>query len=205
MVLLSGSVLMDVGAHHWVLDGRRSVFDGRPHVVYLPPGHDYKMTVLADSDCAYSRAAAVGRLQPRLISPEELKVETVGEGLYEHQVTHLLDPGDAEKLLCVEMHTPAGHWADYPAHRHLDEDGGPVNAVHYFSFQPENGWGLQRLFTADKTLDDAVVIHHGDVVMVRQNGHPVVAAPGAAMYTLNFLASAKPGWQVEAIVEPIVK
>jgi 5-deoxy-glucuronate isomerase len=205
MVLLSGSVIMEVEGQRWVLDGRRSVFAGKPHVIYLPPGKDYKMSVLADSDCAYSRASAEGRLPARLILPEELAVETVGEGLYEYQVTHLLKPGDAEKLVCDEMHTPGGHWADYPSHRHLDAGGGAVNAVSYYRFQPTNGWAIQRLHLAEKGQDEAVVVHHGDAVLVRQTGHPVAAAPGARMYILNFRASEHPGDQVELVPEPVVE
>jgi 5-deoxy-glucuronate isomerase len=202
MVLLSGSVIMEVEGQRWVMDGRRSVFDGKPYTIYLPPHHDYKMTVLADSDCAYSRASADGRLKPRMIPPEALKVETVGEGLTQHQITHILEPGDAEKLLCVEIHTPAGYWSETPPHRHIDPTGGPVNAVHYYRFQPANGWGMQRLFNPQTGLDESLMIHHGDAVMVRQSAHLAVAGPGSAMYTLNFLASAHPSWQVEPVNNP---
>jgi 5-deoxy-glucuronate isomerase len=196
MVLLSGNVIMEVEGQRWHLDGRRSVFDGRPYTIYLPPGHDYKMTVLSDSDCAYSRATAKGRLRPRMIPPEALKVETIGDGLCEHQVTHILDPGDAEKLLCAEMHTPAGHWANYPAHRYISPGGGAVNSVHYYRFQAENGWGMQHLYLPDGSLDEAVTICNGDAVIVRQSGHPAVAGPSSAMYTLSFIASAQPSWDV---------
>ena len=202
MVLLSGSVVMEVEGQRWELDGRSTVFDGRPHTIYLPPHYDYKMTVRADSDCAYSRAPAKGLLKPRYIPPEALKVEKVGEGLFEHQVTHILDCGDAEMLLCVEVHTPAGHWSDFPGHRHISLIGGPVNAVHYHRFRSARGWGLQRLYSADGSLDQALVVHTGDAVMVRQSAHPVVASPAADMYTLNFLASVRPGWDVEPVADP---
>jgi 5-deoxy-glucuronate isomerase len=196
MVLLSGHAVMEVEGQRWILEGRPNVFEGQPHTIYLPPGYEYKLTVLADSDCAYSRAPAEGRLKPRLIAPEELRVETVGEGQFEHQVTYILNPGDAEKLLCMEIHTPAGHWSDYPGHQHMSLDGGAVNAVHYYRFRQADGWGLQRLFLPDGSLDEVVLLNNGDAVMVRQSAHPAVACPASDMYTLNFLASARPTWEI---------
>jgi 5-deoxy-glucuronate isomerase len=204
MVLLSGKVVMEVAGQVWQLEGRSSVFHGLPYTIYLPPGYNYRMTVLSDSDCAYSRAPATGRLQPRMIPPEALNVEMVGEGLFQHQVTHILDPGDAEKLLCVEMHIPAGHWADYPSHRHTCPGKGAVNAIHYYRFQSEAGWGLQRLYLPDGSLDEAVTVRNGDAVIVRQSAHPVVASPETAMYTLNFLACAQPSWEVEVLPPSLI-
>lgn len=202
MVLLSGRVIMEVESQRWALDGRSSVFEGAPHIIYLPPGRSYRMTVLADSDCAYSRAPADGRLPPRWIRPQELTVETVGQGPTAHQVTRLLNPGDAEKLIAQELLTPPGGWADWPAHRHLDVQGGPVNAVHYTRFQDPRGWALQHLTQPDGSLQETLFVNHGDAVLVRQSAHPVVSCPASAMYTLNFLASAHPTWQVEAL--PVV-
>jgi 5-deoxy-glucuronate isomerase len=97
------------------------------------------------------------------------------------------------------MHIPAGHWADYPSHRHTCLGEGAVNAVHYYRFQSEAGWGLQRLYLPDGSLDEAVTVRNGDAVIVRQSAHPVVASPGSAMYTLNFLACVQPSWEVEVL------
>jgi 5-deoxy-glucuronate isomerase len=197
MVLLSGSVTMEVGGQRWVMDGRKTVFDGRPYTIYLPPGCEYSMTVHSDADCAYSRASAEGRLKPRMIPPEALKVETVDSENGSRQVTHILDPGDAEKLMCVETHFRGGAWADYPAHRHLSTDGAQVNAVQYYRFQPDNGWALQRLYTANGEMDEAVVVHNGDAVIIRDCFHPVVACPGVQAYFLNFLATPNPIWNMQ--------
>jgi 5-deoxy-glucuronate isomerase len=197
MVLLSGAVTMEAAGQTWRLDGRDGVFAGRPYAVYLPPGHTYKMTVHRDADCAYGRAPAEGKLPPRLITPDETKVEIRGGHNATRQITHVLDPGDAEKLLCVEVYTPSGNWSSYPPHRH-DRQSPPdevdLEEVYYYRINPEDGWALQRLYTDDGELDEVVVARHGDAVMVRRGYHPVVAAPGYDVYYLNFLAGPTPSW-----------
>ena len=197
MVLLSGAVTMEAAGQTWVCDGRTGVFAGLPYAIYLPPGHTYKMTVHTDADCAYGRAPAEGKLRPRLITPDDVKVEIRGGHNVTRQISHILDPGDAEKLLCVEVYTPSGNWSSYPPHRH-DVQNPPddvyLEEVYYYRMQPEDGWALQRLYTDDRDLDEVVVAQHGDAVMIRRGYHPVVAAPGYDVYYLNFLAGPTPSW-----------
>ena len=197
MVLLSGAITMEAAGQTWRCDGRPSVFAGLPHAVYLPPGQTYRMTVHEDSDCAYGRAPAEGTLPPRLITPDDVKVEIRGGHNATRQITHILDPGDAEKLLCVEVYTPSGNWSSYPPHRHdvqAPPDDVYLEEVYYFRMNPEDGWALQRLYTDDRSLDEVVVVEHGDAVMIRRGYHPVVAAPGYDAYYLNFLAGPTPSW-----------
>lgn len=197
MVLLSGSITMEAAGQTWVCDGRASVFAGLPYAVYLPPGHTYRMTVHADADCAYGRAPAAGKLAPRHITPDDVKVEIRGGHNATRQITHILDPGDAEKLLCVEVYTPSGNWSSYPPHRHDVQDPPrevDLEEVYYYRVKPEDGWALQRLYTDDRSLDEVVVAQHGDAVMIRRGYHPVVAAPGYDVYYLNFLAGPTPSW-----------
>ena len=197
MVLLSGSISMEAAGQTWVCDGRTSVFAGLPYAVYLPPGETYKMTVHTDADCAYGRAPAQGKLPPRLITPHDVKAEMRGGHNVTRQISHILDPGDAEKLLCVEVYTPSGNWSSYPPHRHdvqAPPDDVYLEEVYYYRTQPEDGWALQRLYTDDRDLDEVVVAEHGDAVMIRRGYHPVVAAPGYDLYYLNFLAGPTPSW-----------
>lgn len=197
MVLLSGAITMEAAGHTWRCDGRDTVFDGLPYTIYLPPGHTYKMTVHRDADCAYGRAPAEGKLPPRLITPDDVQVELRGEHNVARQVTHILDPGDAEKLLCVEVYTPSGNWSSYPPHKH-DVDDPPhevtLEEVYYYRINPPDGWAMQRLYTDDRSMDDVVLAYHGDAVMIRHGYHPVVAAPGYDVYYLNFLAGPTPSW-----------
>ena len=197
IVLLSGSMTMEAGGNTWHCDGRTSVFAGLPYAAYLPPGHRYKMTVHDDADCAYGYAPAEGKLLARLITPEDVKVEIRGGHNVTRQITHILDPGDAEKLLCVEVYTPSGNWSSYPPHKH-DLHNPPeevdLEEVYYYRINPKDGWAMQRLYDDGGDLDEVVLARHGDAVLIRQGYHPVVAAPGYDVYYLNFLAGVAPSW-----------
>lgn len=197
LVFLGGDATVEVGAQTWSIQGRKGVFAGLPHSVYLPP--DFRVTVKAEGalELAVGSAPAQGRLSARLIRPEEVKVEMRGGHNVTRQISHILDPGDAEHLLCVEVYTPSGNWSSYPPHKH-DVQNPPdevdLEEVYYYRLHPEDGWALQRLYTDDRSLDERLLVGYKDAVLVRQGYHPVVAAPGYDAYYLNFLAGETPSW-----------
>lgn len=197
LVFLEGDASVNVGGETWQIRGRRGVFAGLPYAVYLPPGVSY--TVHADGGLvvALGSAPAEGRLPPRFITPEDVKVEMRGGHNVTRQITHILDPGDAEHLLCVEVYTPSGNWSSYPPHKH-DVQNPPeevdLEEVYYYRMHPADGWAIQRLYTDDRRLDERLLVGDGDAVLVREGYHPVVAAPGYDAYYLNFLAGETPSW-----------
>lgn len=188
MVLLSGSLTLSVAGRGWqetwACAGRSSVFDGRPpYAVYLPPGHTYSMTVHRDADCAYGRAPAAGARPPRLIRPEEM--ESAGErgGV---RTLHVLTADMTEHLRCAETIIPAGTWAFVAAAR--PEREGAIEQVSYYRTRPDTGWGMQRLPDPNGSNDQALIVEHGDAVIMRSGACPVVSAPDTALYCLNYLA-----------------
>jgi 5-deoxy-glucuronate isomerase len=68
-----------------------------------------------------------------------------------------------------------------PAEVDLDE-------IYYYRMNRESAFAQQRLYAADGTRDRVVTVRDGDVVLVRDGYHPVVAGPGYDVYYLNFLA-----------------
>jgi 5-deoxy-glucuronate isomerase len=198
LVLLSGDADLSVGGDRWSVAGRRSPFAGLPHALYVPPDHRYGVRATTDVELGVGSAAAEGRLSPRLIAPDDVKVEIRGGHNATRQISHLIDPGEAEKLLCVEVYTPSGNWSSYPPHRHDEHQPGvevDLDEVYHFRIDPPEGWALQRLYTDDRSLNDVVVVAHGDTVLVRRGYHPVVMAPGYDGYYLNFLAGDHPTWE----------
>ena len=197
LVLLSGDAELGVGDRHWNVQGRRTVFAGLPHALYVPPGHRYGVRAHGAVELGIGSARAEGRLPPRLITPDDVVVEIRGGHNATRQISHVIDPGAAEKLLCVEVYTPSGNWSSYPPHKH-DVHDPPVEVeldeIYHYRIDPPDGWAMQRLYTDDRDLDDVVVAHDGDTVLVRRGYHPVVAAPGYDAYYLNFLAGEHPSW-----------
>lgn len=200
LVFLSGDAEVDLGRHRWSVKGRQGVFAGLPHAVYVPPGHRFAVSATSPLEVAIGSAPAAGKLEPRLIAPEDVKVELRGGHNVTRQISHILDPGDAEKLLCVEVYTPSGNWSSYPPHKH-DRHNPPeevdLEEVYYYRFKPADGWALQRLYTDDRSLDEVVVARDGDTVLIRRGYHPVVTAPGYDGYYLNFLAGEVPSWDAK--------
>ena len=67
----------------------------------------------------------------------------------------------ADALLVTEVFTPQGNWSSYPPHRH-DEDDFPrmtyLEESYYHRLNPAAGFGLQRVFTEDGTLDETMAV-----------------------------------------------
>lgn len=197
MVFLGGDAEVTAGGRTWSIEGRRDVFAGLPHAVYLPPDSEYRIEARTGLEVGLGSAPAEGKLEPRLIRPEDVKVEMRGGHNVTRQVTHVLDPGDSEHMLCVEVYTPSGNWSSYPPHRH-DNQRPPeevdLDEIYYYRVHPSDGWAVQRLYTDDRSVDELLVVNDRDTVLVREGYHPVSAAPGYDCYYLNFLAGETPLW-----------
>jgi 5-deoxy-glucuronate isomerase len=198
LLLLSGDAELSVGKRMHAVRGRAHVFAGLPHALYVPPGERFALRASRDVEFAIASAPAVGRFPPRFITPDDVTVEIRGGHNATRQISHVIDPGAAEALLCVEVYTPSGNWSSYPPHRHDHDEPGvetDLDEVYHYRIDPPDGWALQRLYTDDRSLDRVVIARDGDTVLVRRGYHPVVLAPGYDGYYLNFLAGPRPSWE----------
>jgi 5-deoxy-glucuronate isomerase len=61
----------------------------------------------------------------------------------------------------TEVFTPAGNWSSYPSHRH-DEDDFPrmtyLEETYYHRLNPPQGFGVQRVYTEDGSLDEVMAV-----------------------------------------------
>lgn len=103
-----------------------------------------------------------------------------------------------DSLLVTEVFTPAGNWSSYPSHRH-DEDDAPrityLEETDYHRLKPAQGFGVQRVYTDDGTLDETMAIKNHDVVLVPRGHHPCGAPYGFEMYYLNVMAGPLRKWR----------
>jgi len=198
LVVMSGDVVFEVAGEKHAVIGRENVFKGLPHAMYLPPGVECDVTAELAAVIGIGKAPADGKYRPRFITPADVTVEMRGGHNAERQITHVIDPGQAERLLCVEVYTPSGNWSSYPPHRHDEYVPGvevALDEIYHYRIDPAEGWGMQRLYDDARELDDVVVVGDGDTVLVRRGYHPVVMAPGYDGYYLNFLAGDHPTWE----------
>jgi 5-deoxy-glucuronate isomerase len=184
------------------LGGRADPWSGRPDAAYLPPGTRFNVSAGAGgAEVALCWAPAPnGGAQPRVLPGDEIEVETRGHGSLERTILPIL-MGDrpAESLLVCEVLTPGGHWSSYPPHKH-DRDAMPeesyLEETYYHRVSPERGFGLQRVYTDDRSLDESVAFGDRHCVLVPRGYHTVSAPPGYDVYYLNVMAGPTRAWAI---------
>ncbi len=192
LVPLGGSCRVEAEGEHWELGGRASVFEGMPWALYLPRDTAYRVETLGPLELAVCGARCDRRREPVLVRPEDVEIEVRGAGNATRQINHLLKPEfPAERLLVVEVFTPAGNWSSYPPHKH-DEDRPPGEVVleetyYYRTARPE-AFAFQRLYSPRHSVDVTVTVRDGDVMLVPWGYHTTCAAHGYDLYYLNALA-----------------
>ncbi len=189
IVPLSGSGTVHVDGQAFELS-RSSVFEQKPHIVYVPPGLSFDIETKGSFTCAVGSAPAEGKLPLRLITPDDMRSEVRGGGTAHRQVVHALAPPiPAERLILYEVYVPRGTWSGWPPHCHDGRDGSPyLEETYYFRLDRPEGYAMHRNWRDDEGFDEAVVAHDGDVVLVPKGYHTSVACPGSNMFFLNYLA-----------------
>jgi len=198
VVVLSGTCDLTAGDVTGRGLGRSDVFDGPPTALYVPPGMSWAAE--GDAQLALCMAPAEGRLAPRLLTSPKLL--TRGEGMEERRVANILMEDEAaESLLVTEVITPRGHWSSYPPHKH-DTDDPPretyLEETYYHRLRPDDGFAFQRVYSADRTLDEAIAVRDGDVVLVPRGYHPVAAGARHDLYYLNVMAGPLREWRISS-------
>jgi 5-deoxy-glucuronate isomerase len=171
---------------------RRHVFDGKPHTVYLPAG--IHASVRGEGVVEIAVCTAPGsKARPAVhIPPEQVKEKSIGRDQFTRKAHIFLDETvQADHLFIGEAYVPPGNWASFPPHRH-DFDRLPdevdMEELYFFRFDPEGGFGLQRIYNDSRSIDAAVPVVHNDAALLPEGYHPVVNAPGYAMYYLWIMA-----------------
>ncbi len=201
LVLVSGQANVTAAGTHFGLIGERMTpFKGKPHSVYVPGGSDWRVEAATEVTLAVCSAPSTGGALPaRHIGPEQVGQEVRGKGTNVRYVTNILPESEpADSLLVVEVITPGGHTSSYPPHKH-DTDNLPSESLleetYYHRLNPPQGFAFQRVYTDDRSLDEAIVVEDGDVTLVPKGYHPCAAVHGYDLYYLNVMAGPKRTWK----------
>lgn len=202
LVLVEGKAEIEAGgAVLGELGSRMDVFSGeRPYSVYVPAQSAWRARATTPLTLAVCTAPGNGERPVTLIRPEEVEAVTRGRGTNTRHIHPIaMEERDiADSLLVTEVFTPQGHWSSYPPHRH-DEDDFPrmtyLEETYYHRLNPAGGFGLQRVFTEDGSLDETMAVADGDVVLVPKGHHPCAAPYGIEMYYLNVMAGPRRAWR----------
>jgi 5-deoxy-glucuronate isomerase len=204
LVLLGGKCVADWGEGGCEIGERRHVFDGLPYALYLPPGEGARVQAKTICEIAECRVPAnspvnapanASNLAARLITPRDVAVVPRGGGNVSREIVDVMPPSfPSQRIMAVEVYTPGGNWSSYPPHKH--EVHNPpaevdLDEIYYYRIAEPEGFAYQRLYSSDGSRDLVITARDGDVVLVRDGYHPVVAGPGYNTYYLNFLAGSE--------------
>jgi 5-deoxy-glucuronate isomerase len=193
MVVLGGRCSVESSQGGWQHFGdRANVFDGLPYALYLPILTRFLVTAETDCELAFCYCRAEEFHPARLITPDAVEIEIRGGGNATRQINHIIRPEfPAQKLLVVEVFTPGGNWSSYPPHKH-DVHQPPqevdLEEIYYYRIDRAEGYAIQRVYASDRHLDVTLTVRDGELVLIPEGYHPVVAAHGYNVYYLNALA-----------------
>jgi 5-deoxy-glucuronate isomerase len=192
LVALGGRCRVVAEGAAWELGGRRTVFDGMPWALYLPRDTEYGVEAKGSCELAICGAQCDNKREPVLVEPGDVEIEVRGAGNATRQINHIVKPEfPAERLLVVEVFTPAGNWSSYPPHKH-DEDRPPEEVVleetYYYRTARHEAFAVQRLYSPREGVDVTVTVRDGDLMLVPFGYHTTCAAHGYDLYYLNALA-----------------
>jgi 5-deoxy-glucuronate isomerase len=212
---LAGSVTVVADGMTFELEGRASVFARVSDWAYAPIECELRLSSAGGAELALASARAERRFDPAYVPAADVPVELRGTGQATRQVTNFLAPGafdGADRLIAVEVLTPDGNWSSYPPHKHDDTPGSLANneEIYYFRVgklgSPETsaeGFAFHHTYTADRSIDETVIVRDGDAFLVPRGYHgPCVAAPGYPLYYLNVMAGPNPERTMAIVDDP---
>jgi 5-deoxy-glucuronate isomerase len=174
------------------LGKRENVFSGKPYTVYIPFGKNYEINADTDVELAWAASPSDLDVEAYVITPEQVKKVNIGKDSYERDAHLLLtDEYPSKHLFIGEAFVGSGKHGGYPPHRH-DFDNLPeevdMEEVYFFRFDPKQGYGIQKIYTDDRSLDKTYTVEQNDTTLIPEGYHPVINAPGYTMYYLWIMA-----------------
>lgn len=206
---LSGACAVRCDDHDFELAGRTGVFDGVTDFAYVPRDAHVRIDSGSGGRFALTGARCTERLAPTYQPASAVPVDLRGAGQASRQINNFgaAHVFAADKLIAVEVLTPAGNWSSFPPHKHDTERDGEeaqLEEIYYFEVADSHGTGglgYQRVYPSREggRGDVLAEVRSGDVVLVPDGWHgPSMAVPGYDMYYLNVMAGPSPerAWRI---------
>jgi 5-deoxy-glucuronate isomerase len=118
-VVLGGKCIANWSGGPKHIGKRVNVFDGFPYAAYVPADREITFTAETVCEIAECRFPSEAKLEPRLITPDDVATSLRRGGNASRQIVDVLRPDfPADKLVVIEAYTPGGNWSSYPPHKH---------------------------------------------------------------------------------------
>jgi len=199
-IILGGKAGFRVAEKDYGLLGvRRSVFENpKAEAFYAPRNVSVEITSPWNVKIAVCGTPIEEDTEPQAIRQENVRVAKLGVKPWERETSFIVDGStNAKKLTIGEAYCTPGNWAGFPPHKH-DTDNMPSEGVaeeiYYFLFQPEQGFAVQCLYTADGEIDEAYRVKNDELVEFPRGYHTTVGAPGYNTYFLWLMAGDHQGF-----------
>jgi 5-deoxy-glucuronate isomerase len=195
LVLLSGTCTVEGEGFCFAEIGeRQSVFGGKPYAVYLPSGTAFEVKAKDWVEVAVCTAPSDAQVEATLIASDDVIHKSLGHSLWQRDAYFIVDARIAAKNLYIgETILAPGQWT-FPPHCH-DVDDPPnevdMEEVYFFRTRPSDGFGVQMVYSDDRSLDESYIVRQDDTVIVPRGYHPAAASPGNALYILWVMAGEK--------------
>ena len=161
MIVVEGTVDVRAGARSFGSIGSRLTpfaADAAP-VVLVEPGTELEVEARGPAVVAIAAAPGGDLHETRLIEPATMRVEARGSGRRRGRSATAAARAAAGRLILVEVLTPGGNWSSYPPHKHDTEDPpreSQLEELYYYRFARPEGFAFARVYTADRSLDEAM-------------------------------------------------
>ena len=192
LILLGGKSDITVEERTYSDLSRKGIFEESATTLLIPRRKCVDINAKDKVQLALAFAPAEKDHKVLFVPPSEVKRNIVGKGQFSRQVVDIIDSNcEAERLVVGETFNEIGKWSGYPPHKH-DIDNYPeetnLEEIYFYRVDPPQGFGFQRIYTDDRSLDEAYAVEDGDTVITPKGYHTVAAAPGYRLYYLWILA-----------------
>ena len=187
------------GTDYGTLGVRRSVFENpKAECFYAPRGCKVTIQSPGNIKIAVCATPATQDSEPQAIRQDAVRVMRLGVKPWERDTSFIVDgTTNAKNLTIGEAYITPGNWAGFPPHKH-DTDSMPAEGVleeiYYFLFDPQQGFGVQCLYTSDGEIDEAYRVKSNELVEFPYGYHTTVGAPGYNSYFLWLMAGEHQGF-----------
>jgi len=181
-----GELWQNVGNRQTVFENRRA------ESFYLGKNQTCEIEAIDKIKIAVCATPVDEDTMPQLLRADRVPLKLLGKIPYERETSFIIDGTTNAKILTVgESYCTEGNWAGFPPHKH-DEDNMPqeciAEEIYYFLFEPEQGFAVQCLYTADGEIDEAYRVKQDDLVEFPRGYHATVTTPGYKSYLLWLMA-----------------